>query len=661
AHSDGPRKFTDRLYVAGSQGNQTYAFRVCLRDEKIVLLPIAEYFPMRLFGGKALVAAATDAYYDFAEDWIPLTQQHRPRYVPGATLLTRALDGRDPDCVWHRLMLDACIPPGASIDVWSRAANSETDLYLTQWQHEPKPYLRADGSEVPFLRFTRASSGSSTLKLGDGTWELLFQRARGRYLQLKLQFVGDERSTPRLSAARAYFPRFSYLKNYLPSVYREDDQSASFLDRFLANVEGLHTALEDKIAAAQILFDVRSAPSDVLEWLAGWFDVALDPSWDEPKRRMFIKHAMEFFQYRGTIHGLTMALHLALDQCANEEIFTTAKNAQQREPIRIIEKYLTRKLSPVTLGDPSEAVGIRPVSSTTQWQPSQGRASLNQRFSAFVDPSGAATLQYSLIQPVDAAEADKWIEFSQTTLGFVPSIYAPEQQAWQTFLFSQYHTIAGLNAAYQTNYAQFTEVTLPRDWPANTKAQTDWSDFTSRPTAVPTRQVWQDFLARRYRRVGALNDAYGGTNWTGFEVVPLPDELPRDGAALNDWYQFETVVLRMQSTAHRFTVLLPVPASLAFDADEHQRRLDLCRRIVDLEKPAHTVYDARFYWAMFRVGEARLQMDTLLDQGSRAPQLLPGLILGQGFVGESYLATPAMEAASDRNILGRDALGTAPN
>jgi hypothetical protein len=143
--------------------------------------------------------------------------------------------------------------------------------------------------------------------------------------------------------------------------------------------------------------------------------------------------------------------------------------------------------------------------------------------------------------------------------------------------------------------------------------------------------------------------------------MPLPDELPRDGAPLNDWYQFETIVLRMQDSAHRFTVLLPVPASLAFDTDDHQRRLDLCSRIVELEKPAHTVFDARFYWAMFRVGEARLQLDTLLDQGSRAPQLLPGLILGRGFVGESYLATPALEAASDRDVLGRDPLGMTPN
>ena len=160
--------------------------------------------------------------------------------------------------------------------------------------------------------------------------------------------------------------------------------------------------------------------------------------------------------------------------------------------------------------------------------------------------------------------------------------------------------------------------------------------------------------------MGALNDAYG-TNWTSFEVVPLPAELPRDLAPLNDWFQFETIVLRMQNTAHRFTVLLPVPASLAFDTDEHQRRLELCRRIVDLEKPAHTVFDARFYWDMFRVGEARLQLDTFIDQGSRAPQLLPNLILGRGFVGESYLAPPALEDANDREILGRDALGMTPN
>ncbi|HEX3086630.1 MAG TPA: phage tail protein, partial [Pyrinomonadaceae bacterium] len=659
-HLERGRQLQDRLYVVGADGNQTYAFRVCLRDGKIELQPLAEYLPMRLFGGKALVATDSGAYYDFAEDWIPLAHQRRPRYAQMATLLTPVLDGRDPDCVWHRLMLDACISPEAKVEVWSRAANDQRDLDLTQWQLEPGPNLRATGSEIPFLRSTRSNNGGkSSLKLGEGTWELLFQRARGRYLQLKLRLSGDERNTPRLSALRAYYPRFSYVTNYLPAVYREDDQSASFLDRYLANVEGIHTALEDRIASAQILFDVRSAPSEVLDWLASWFDVALDPSWDEPKRRVFIAHAMEFFQFRGTIRGLTTALHLALDACANEKIFTAGPCCSRREDIRIIEKYLTRKMPAVTLGDPSDATGLRTVATAATWSPEQGRANLSQRYSTFIDSTGTSTIQYPLIAPADANEAEKWAQFSQATLGFVPSIYAAEQTAWQIFLANRYGTIGPLNSAHQTVYPDFAGISLPRDLPKVAAAQTDWIDFVTSPTNLVERRLWQDFLARRYRRAGALNDIYG-TAWTGFDTVALPGELPKDGAPLNDWFQFETVVLRMQGAAHRFTVLLPVPAALAFNTDEHQTRLALARRIVDLEKPAHTVFDVRFYWAMFRVGEARLQLDTVIDQGSRAPQLLPNLILGQGFVGESYLAPSALEDASDRNLLGRDALGPAP-
>ena len=250
-------------------------------------------------------------------------------------------------------------------------------------------------------------------------------------------------------------------------------------------------------------------------------------------------------------------------------------------------------------------------------------------------------------------------QFSQTTLGFVPSIYVREQNSWRVFLRNRHGEIAKVNAAHETSYADFVNVPLPRDLPKIAAARTDWIDFITSPGGPAQRHLWQDFLARRYRRIAALNEAYG-TAWTGFEVVALPAELPQDGVPLNNWFQFETVVLRMQSTAHRFTVLLPVPASLAFNPQEHQTRLALAQRIVDLEKPAHTVFDVRFYWAMFRIGEARLQLDTVIDQGSRAPQLLPSLVLSEGFVGESYLATPALEAAPDRHVLGRKALGITP-
>jgi phage tail-like protein len=660
AHETSGRQIKDRLYIVGADGNQSYAFRLCLRGERVELKAIDEYLPMRLFGGKALVGTQTGAYYDFAENWIPLIEQRRPRYVEKATLITPVLDGREPGCVWHRLMIDGCIPPETKVEVWSRSTNDTNDLELKQWQAEPALYLRGDGSEIPFLR-TRTTNGSlsTRLKMSDGTWELLFQRARGRYLQLRLRLSGDERSTARLRSVRAYYPRFSYLAHYLPAVYREDEQSASFLDRYLSNLEGLYTTLEDKIAAAQALFDVRTAPPDVLDWLASWFDVALDPSWDEAQRRMFIKHAVEFFQYRGTIHGLTMAVHLALDTCADESIFAVPFGRNDREQIRIVEKYLTRKIPAVALGDPTEAAGPRTITTQNAWQPDQGSAALKQRYGSFLDPSANSAAAYPLVAPTDNDLAVKWAEFSQTTVGFVPSLAAPERLAWQKYLQSIYGSISALNGAYGTNFKSFGEVPLPRDFPSDDDAQNDWTNFIASAPAAGDARQWQDFLARRYRRANALNDVYQ-TAWPGFDLIPLPDELPMDGLPLRDWYQFEAVVMRMKQAAHRFTVLLPVPASLAFDPAEHQRRLDLASRIIDLEKPAHTIFDVKFYWAMLRVGEARLQLDTLLDTGSRAPQLLPKMILGQGFVGESYLPH-VPEDASNRYVLGRDPLITTPN
>src|SRR5207342_3481866 len=105
---------------------------------------------------------------------------------------------------------------------------------------------------------------------------------------------------------------------YLPKVYQDDQESASFLDRFLANVEGMNTALEDRIVTAEALFDSRSAPTEALDWLLGWFDVAADPTWHEERRRLFLRHAMDFFAMRGTIPGIQLALRLALDSCDDE-------------------------------------------------------------------------------------------------------------------------------------------------------------------------------------------------------------------------------------------------------------------------------------------------------------------------------------------------------
>ncbi len=589
----------DRLYVASTEGNQAYAFGISLDEEGNLLLKLLnEYYPMRLFGGKALVASGAMVYYDFGTGWVPLMRQLRPQYTVEGTLETPGgnngrppFDGRVPDCVWHRVMLDACIPPGTEVEIWSRAANDIDQLKLADWREEPALHRRADGSELPFV--------APETRKDAGTWELLFQRAAGRYMQLRMTFRGNGRDTPRVRCLRVYAPRFSYLKEYLPAVYREDETSASFLDRFLANFEGTFTAIEDKIAAVQVLFDARSAPAESLEWLAGWLGVSLDPKWDESRRRLFIKHAMTFFDLRGTIPGLKLALRLALDECIDETAFDEpSQQCACAGGIRIIEKFRTRTLPAVMLGDPTESAGLRTVSTTNRWQPTQGRDLLQQRYRGKLGLSDKDSFP---LKKTGASDLGDWKEFTDDALGFVPS------------------------------------------------------------SASSDIELWQEFLARRYKQPAIMNDSYKSARGKGigsFAEASLPDYLPADGAPLLDWYEFQAIVLAAQPLAHRFTVLIPLAGIDSGDSESQRQKLELARRIIDLEKPVHTVFEVKFYWDLFRVGMVRLGIDTVLDAGSRAAYFVPPAVLGRSYLLETYLAPGHPQDVSDRVILGRDSLGT---
>ncbi|HWW75555.1 MAG TPA: hypothetical protein VNZ44_09165, partial [Pyrinomonadaceae bacterium] len=309
--------------------------------------------------------------------------------------------------------------------------------------------------------------------------------------------------------------------------------------------------------------------------------------------------------------------------------------------------------------DAAETGRPRLVKRTASWRPEQGRAALYERYTEFLfgqpkSPAGGI-VQYNITPP--AGREAEWTQFSRETLGFVPSSTAAEARVWQDFLKRRHHTIDQLRIDYKANWASFEQVPLPGDMPIRNPRLRDWLQFVEETNALPSsvlRKRWQGFAERRYQSVARYNEAYG-THWASFEVASLPDGLPPDGAPLQDWFQFESVVLPMQEGAHRFTVLLPVRDYASYDGEEERRRHSLARRIVNLEKPAHTVFDMKFYWELFRIGEARLGEDTLIDLGSRAPQLMSPLVLGRGHLAEGYL--PARrEIPCDRAVLGREQL-----
>jgi phage tail-like protein len=652
-----------QLLVATAAGNQAAGFFIDAGQGSFGLRKAVELFPLRRFGGRALLEVQGAAWYDSGLDalrWTPVVQQPRVRYRDrAAALVTPVFDGAEPQCVWDRVMLDACIPHDARLEVWCRCADERTAMagpaaagefeIIGGWALQPQAYLRGDGAELPWLR--AESARRTRRESGVGTWELLLQNMRGRYLQLKLVFSGNGTSTPWLRALRAWFPRFSYPERFLPAVYRENPQDADFIERFLANMEGVNTTIEGRIAQMQALLDPRCAPDEALDWLASWFDVALDPNWEDWRRRLFIRHAMDFFQWRGTVHGLRLALSFAFGQCLDEAAFQAPGPTGARPPaIRIVEAYQARRVGAVAAGDPGGAeAGPRTVRLDTLWTPMEGGAGLVRRYAEFLQRPLAVQEQlaaFDLAPPVDAGLTDlenaqnqaRWRQFCEQNLGFAPAAGALERQRWQRFL-----------AARAAAAGDFAAARLPADWPGDAALAALWQDFCALPDPARVRFRWQDFLARRYRRIERLNAACR-TAWPAFDWVALPDRLPETAAAQADWLQFEKQLLAMARTAHRFSVLLPVFA-VTEDPFEMERRLRLARRIVELEKPAHTVFDVRFYWALNRVGEARLGLDTLLDVGSRAPQLIPDAVLGRAYVGASFVGGPPPPDGGDRQLL----------
>lgn len=614
------------LFVASADGDQSFAFDVSKNSGTYSVSLAERFFPMRFYSGKALLANSGDAYYDSADRWIPLAEQPRPRFATSTSLAlppprniddavagTSAFDGKLPGCVWHRLLLDASIPPGTQITVESRAADTQKALPSLPWQPEPPPYLRDDGAEIPFYKAPLRGPASHT-----GTWELLFQQAKGRYLQLRVTLSGPGSNSPRIQALRAYYPRFSYMKKYLPSAYQDDAPSASFLDRFLANVEGFFTVDEGRIEHTPALFDTRTVGFEYMDWLASWLGLTLDLSWDERKRRLFLSNAPQYYRERGTRAGLERSIRLTLEPCPDASLFAASKcscasctaNANRAAffTVRIVEKFLTRQPPGIRFSSGADVSGPGAVDPGAGWNASFGAETVNNDF--------------------------------------------------RNFLSSLYATLDALNSQWGASYTGFDDPGLKFfAIPPGNKAQSrDWQAFISQrlvftytPPTSGDLKLYQNFLHGRYQTLSALNARYqlsGAAIIPSFDSIIFPDYLPSGGQMLEDWLEFVSSILPTQRFAHQFSVLVPI--QLGEDQASQSLKMDIARRVAEIEKPAHTSFDVQPYWAFFRVGTARVEIDTLLGRGSR----FTALLLGRDSLAGGYLSYVEPWNVSDRTVLG---------
>jgi hypothetical protein len=99
-------------------------------------------------------------------------------------------------------------------------------------------------------------------------------------------------------------------------------------------------------------------------------------------------------------------------------------------------------------------------------------------------------------------------------------------------------------------------------------------------------------------------------------------------------------------------VLVPVP--LDATTAEQTSTLSRVRHVIEQERPAHTEFEVRAFWAALRVGEARVGMETQVGRGSR---FVP-VAIGATELARSHLRTGRPFDADDRWVVGRNPVTT---
>jgi phage tail-like protein len=157
---------------------------------------------------------------------------------------------------------------------------------------------------------------------------VLIQRANvavrslsGRFLGVRIELNGDGRNTPEIAGLRVYGPRFSYVQNYLPQIYREEkfgpqadavgpSTRRDFFERFLNIFEAQFTRIEDRIANSYLLTRSDSTPTGSLPWLGSWLGIQSD-HYPPDRSRARLKATPQLYRERGTAKGIAAALDVA--------------------------------------------------------------------------------------------------------------------------------------------------------------------------------------------------------------------------------------------------------------------------------------------------------------------------------------------------------------
>lgn len=317
---------------------------------------------------------------------------------------SKTLDNGSPEGLWHRVVLSGRMPDKTSVEVSYYASDSEalreryeealsSDKSVEEKELEIKDLLEPPAPQKPLWRGPNVFKGAAGKD--ESAPDMLTVENRGRFLWLKLRLVTfDERSRPSIRAARIYYPRLSYLR-YLPPVYREDELSAAFLERFLALFETVFQGLDREIDQLHMYFDPMLAPAEFLRWLGSWINLSIEEGLPEERVRRLIRRAPELYGRKGTPAALTEFLEIY----TGRPVFLT-EHLRGLKPLVLGVKELQLGRGTILLG--SGVKGFRLGDTSVA-----GYSALRDRVRDADEPFLPAVRRFTVLVDMDRAEFDR--------------------------------------------------------------------------------------------------------------------------------------------------------------------------------------------------------------------------------------------------------------
>jgi phage tail-like protein len=306
------------------------------------------------YDGRGIVRTPDDRIVFRTSNGLRHAVSGRLRLRREGRVTTFQLDSGEFQTTWGRIFLDACIPRDTAVHLHCVAVDEppvEPALPRTPPANivsvtVPRPDLsppmppislvpagsaigqrvheRETGHEMPWVE--RAAGDRFE------TYEAPVIATPGRFLWITIKLSGNGVLTPQIRAVRAEHVPHDLMRK-LPQVYSREDSADGFLRRYLATFDGTLAELDARSFSRRAILDPRSAPPEMLSWLAGFVGLLTDERWPVEVKRTLIEEAIWLFRFRGTVPGLRRFLEIYLGR-----------------PATIIEKFRTRGLGGAFVG-----------------------------------------------------------------------------------------------------------------------------------------------------------------------------------------------------------------------------------------------------------------------------------------------------------------------